>query len=154
MILYFLTVQNGGKIMNKCKEEGWLHLRSESLQQFSLNVCLVWWINLTALITVDRPSLIFIKTSVHAGLFSATSGFKLISSLVILIIMMLTMRFDFSMLLHTFFLVPFSVTETFLLIFLPFLCPQVKVERRRVPDCSQKGFFVHASEVPALTTYD
>lgn len=66
--LQFVTVQNGGTMnyeqtQTNANRKWWhLHLRSEQLQQFSLNVCLVSWINSAALITVNHSSLIFIKT--------------------------------------------------------------------------------------------
>lgn len=79
------------------------------------------------------------------------SGFTLIGSLVIVNIVTLTLRFDCSTLLHTFFLVLFSVTETFLSNFSAIFVSSSQRWEKKSPRLQPKGlFFVHTCEVLRL----
>lgn len=159
--LQFVTVQNGGTMnyeqtQTNANRKWWhLHLRSEQLQQFSLNVCLVSWINSAALITVNHSSLIFIKTL--ASLRSIFRHFWIQTYQFSCHPYYRGVNFPVWLLNVAPYFLPcsfFCRRNIFFFSFIAiFVSSNQRLEKKRVPVCSLKGSF-STSEGPALTAHN
>lgn len=150
-VCVFHSSQNGGNMNYANANRNWwrLHLRSEQLQQFPLNVCLVSWINSAASIAVNHSPLIFMKTRSLWSIFhhSWIQTYQFYCRHV-------NFAFDFSTLLHTFFLGPFSVAETFFLFIYRHFCvfkPKIRGKKESRFAAWRARFLV--SEVAASKTH-